>query len=139
VTPIQVFNYVNLIASKGKAKVPHFVMVDRLPENVQPDFESDLWDRIVLDMRAVIAHKNGTGKSAQPNIPGLKVFGKTGTAENSHGEDHAWFTGWAEYYDQKFSIVVLLENGGSGGTVAAPMARMVFSQIIHHREMAAEL
>ena len=139
VTPIQVFNYVNLIASKGKAKVPHFVMVDRLPENVQPDFESDLWDRIVLDMRAVIAHKNGTGKSAQPNIPGLKVFGKTGTAENPHGEDHAWFTGWAEYYDQKFSIVVLLENGGSGGTVAAPMAGMVFSQIIHHQEMAAEL
>ena len=137
VTPIQVFNYVNLLATRGIAQTPHFVRVDQLPENIHPNLESNIWDRIVSDMRAVIVDEQGTGKSAQPNVPGFKVFGKTGTAENSHGESHAWFLGWAEYYDKKYSIVVLVENGGSGGTIAAPIAHQVFSQIIHYNDMAA--
>ena len=137
VTPIQVFNYVNLLATRGIAQTPHFVRVDQLPENIHPNLESTIWDRIVLDMRAVIVDEKGTGKSAQPNVPGFKVFGKTGTAENSHGESHAWFLGWAEYYDKNYSIVVLVENGGSGGTIAAPIARQVFSQIINYNDMAA--
>ena len=53
-----------------------------------------------------------------------KVFGKTGTAENPHGEDHAWFIGWMKYYEKSYSIVVLLENSGSGGAVAAPIAKI---------------
>ncbi len=137
VTPIQVFNYVNLLATRGIAQTPHFVRVDQLPENIHPNYESNIWDRIVSDMRAVIVDEHGTGKSAQPDIPGFKVFGKTGTAENSHGESHAWFLGWAEYYDKNYSIVVLVENGGSGGTIAAPIARQVFSQIINYNDMAA--
>ena len=137
VTPIQVFNYVNLLATRGLAQTPHFVRVDQLPENIHPNFGSNIWDRIVSDMRAVIVDEKGTGKKAQPNVPGFKVFGKTGTAENSHGESHAWFLGWAEYYDKKYSIVVLVENGGSGGTIAAPIAHQVFSQIINYNDMAA--
>ena len=137
VTPIQVFNYVNLLATRGIAQTPHFVRVDQLPENIHPNFGSNIWDRIVSDMRAVIVDEKGTGKSAQPNVPGFKVFGKTGTAENSHGESHAWFLGWAEYYDKNYSIVVLVENGGSGGTIAAPIAHKVFSQIINYNDMAA--
>ena len=137
VTPIQVFNYVNLLATRGIAQTPHFVRVDQLPENIHPNYESNIWDRIVSDMRAVIVDEKGTGKSAQPNVPGFKVFGKTGSAENSHGESHAWFLGWAEYYDKNYSIVVLVENGGSGGTIAAPIARQVFSQIINYNDMAA--
>jgi penicillin-binding protein 2 len=137
VTPIQVFNYVNLLATRGIAQTPHFVRVDQLPENIHPNYESSIWDRIVSDMRAVIVDEHGTGKSAQPDIPGFKVFGKTGSAENSHGESHAWFLGWAEYYDKNYSIVVLVENGGSGGTIAAPIAHQVFSQIINYNDMAA--
>ena len=136
VTPIQVFNYVNLLATRGIAQTPHFVRVDQLPENIHPKLESNIWDRIVSDMRAVIVDEKGTGKSAQPNVPGFKVFGKTGTAENSHGESHAWFLGWAEHYDKKYSIVVLVENGGSGGTIAAPIAHQVFSQIINYNDVA---
>ena len=138
VTPIQVFNYVNLLATRGIAQTPHFVRVDQLPENIHPNFQSKIWDRIISDMRAVVVDEQGTGKSAQPNIPALKVFGKTGTAENAHGESHAWFIGWAEYYDKKYSIVVLVENGGSGGTIAAPIAHQVFSQIINYNNMAAK-
>ncbi len=129
VTPIQVFNFVNLLATKGLAKVPHFVMVDYLPKNVSPILNLDNWTKISNDMENVIMHENGTGKSALPDIPGSRVFGKTGTAENPHGKDHAWFIGWIQLKDQMFSVVILLENAGSGGAKAAPLARKVFQSI----------
>ena len=46
------------------------------------------------------------------------------------GDNHAWFVGWADYNNEKYSIVILLENAGSGGTVAAPMAKKVFNKLI---------
>ena len=87
-------------------------------------------------MRAVINHGNGTGRKAQPEINGMEIFGKTGTAENPHGENHAWFIGWAEYLDEKYSIVILLENAGSGGGVAAPLAKIIFSQFASTKNLA---
>ena len=128
VTPIQVLNYVNLLATRGSSPVCHFVMANNLPQNVRPELDSSTWDRILFDMRKVIIHDKGTGRKAQPAIKGMKIFGKTGTAENPHGDDHAWFIGWAEYLGEKYSLVLLLENGGSGGTVAAPIAKKIFSQ-----------
>jgi penicillin-binding protein 2 len=132
VTPIQVFNFINLLATKGLAKVPHFVMVDYLPNNVSPILSLDIWSRISDDMENVLVHENGTGKSAYPNIQGIKVFGKTGTAENPHGKDHAWFIGWIEFENQMYSTVVLLENSGSGGSKAAPVAKEVFQSIYNN-------
>ena len=81
-------------------------------------------------MGQVVSHAKGTGKNADPAIQGVEIYGKTGTAENPHGEDHAWFIGWVQYEERKFSIVVLLENSGSGGAVAAPVAKNVFDKII---------
>lgn len=136
VTPIQVLNYINLLATRGSSPVCHFVMVGNLPGNVHPELESTTWDRIINDMRAVINHGNGTGRKAQPEINGMEIFGKTGTAENPHGENHAWFIGWAEYLDEKYSIVILLENAGSGGGVAAPLAKIIFSQFASTKNLA---
>ena len=79
---------------------------------------------------ARVFYKNGTGKKADINVKGFDLYGKTGTAENPHGDNHAWFVGWANYNNKKFSIVILLENAGSGGAVAAPMAKKVFSKLI---------
>jgi len=129
VTPIQVLNYLNLLATRGNAYRPHLVMVDEPPVNEIPTLKDETWDRIISDMRLVITDENGTGKNAEPDIPGMLVYGKTGTAENAHGESHAWFIGWAEYADQKYSVVILLENAGSGGKVAAPIAKMIFNEI----------
>ena len=81
-------------------------------------------------MRDAVKDKNGTGKKADLNIKGFELYGKTGTAENPHGDNHAWFIGWADYFGKKYSIVVLLENAGSGGGVAAPMARIIFDKLI---------
>ena len=129
VTPIQVLNYLNLLATRGNAYRPHLVMIDEPPVNEIPTLKDETWDRIISDMRLVITDENGTGKNAEPDIPGMLVYGKTGTAENAHGESHAWFIGWAEYADQKYSVVILLENAGSGGKVAAPIAKMIFNEI----------
>lgn len=127
VTPIQVFKYINLIANKGHSNSPHFVLTDNQENETSLTLDDKIWMQIHHDMRQVIIHENGTGKSAQPNIPGMVVYGKTGTAENPHGDNHAWFVGWLEYNNEKFSVVILMENAGSGGAVAAPMAKEVFT------------
>ena len=92
---------------------------------------NEIWDKIIFDMGKVVTDEKGTGKGAAPLNSNAKVFGKTGTAENPHGEDHAWFIGWMKYYGKNYSIVVLLENSGSGGAVAAPIAKNIFDKIIN--------
>ena len=133
VTPIQVLNYINLISTRGNSPNCHFVIVDNLPENSNPQLEEIIWKQVFEGMRSAIADKKGTGRKSDPKIDGLIIYGKTGTAENPHGDNHAWFVGWAEYLNEKYSIVVLLENGGSGGAVAAPLARKVFTEIINNK------
>lgn len=65
--------------------------------------------------------ENGTGTQAKIN--GITVAGKTGTAENASGNNHAWFVGFAPAEDPKIAVVVLLEEEGStGGSKAAPIA-----------------
>jgi len=130
VTPIQVFNYTNLLATKGIASSPHLVLSTKTELRSNLNLSSHTWDRITFDMNQVIVNINGTGKNANPLVESVDVYGKTGTAENPHGEDHAWFIGWLDYEGQKVSIVVLLENAGSGGAVAAPLARKVFNNIL---------
>ena len=136
VTPIQVLNYINLISTRGKSPSCHFVMVDNLPKNSKPELEEKHWKQVYDGLSSAIISKNGTGRKSDPLINGLKVYGKTGTAENPHGDNHAWFTGWAEYLNKKYSIVILLENAGSGGAIAAPMAKLVFKKLINEKIVA---
>ena len=66
--------------------------------------------------------RRGTGKNA--NIRNVRVAGKTGTAENETDKTHAWFVGFAPEENPKIAIAVILENDGStGGSSAAPIAR----------------
>ncbi len=66
--------------------------------------------------------KSGTGTNA--SIKNVKVAGKTGTAENASGKSHAWFIGFAPADNPKIAIAVVLEEeGSSGGSSAAPIAR----------------
>ncbi len=80
----------------------------------------------------------GTATSAFSRI--VEIAGKTGTAQVSahsagrknlsyHLRDHAWFVGFAPYRDPVFVIGVLVEHGGSGGAVAAPIARRILERI----------
>ncbi|HYM68299.1 MAG TPA: penicillin-binding transpeptidase domain-containing protein, partial [bacterium] len=88
--------------------------------------------QIAADMVEVV--RSGTGTAAQ--LPGVAVAGKTGTAENPHGQTHAWFIAFAPADHPTVAIALLLENAGVGGQVAAPAARQVLAAAL--RAQAAE-
>ena len=78
-----------------------------------------------------LAVSGGTGTAAQ--IPGIRVAGKTGTAEIGRGNIHTtWFAAFAPADAPKIAIAVVVENqnGGFGGTVAAPIARQVMEALL---------
>jgi len=70
----------------------------------------------------------GTGTAAR--VQGVRVTGKTGTAENPAGKDHAWFIGSAELPARKIVFAIIVENGGGGGTEAAPIARDIIESLM---------
>lgn len=79
-------------------------------------------ERIREGLLAVVEDPRGTGGLVR--LDGIAVAGKTGTAETGGGRpDHAWFAGYAPADQPRVAFVVLLENGGSGGKAAGPVAR----------------
>lgn len=64
-------------------------------------------------------------------VEGVRIAGKTGTAQNPHGEDHALFICYAPADAPEIAIAVLLENAGHGGSEAAPVAQKVLNAFFH--------
>ncbi len=135
-TPIQLCQMVAMIANGGKRIKPHIVdrikdpdgtvifRFDETPQKV-PQIDLSLLRIIQRSMRAVIAGETGTGRAAA--IPGTAICGKTGTAQNPHGADHAMFVAYAPAGDPRIALAIVLEHAGHGGAMAAPMARKIFS------------
>jgi peptidoglycan glycosyltransferase len=65
------------------------------------------------------------GYAARAAIPGVRVGGKTGTAEVGDGTSHSWFIGFAPAENPRVAVAVVLERQGSGSDVAAPAAQRV--------------
>ncbi len=83
-------------------------------------------DVIADAMRAVVT--GGTGRRAA--VPGLKVCGKTGSAQVAGQEEtNAWFIGFLDEPDLPYALCVVVQDAGGGGQVAAPLAGMIFSQL----------
>jgi penicillin-binding protein 2 len=59
------------------------------------------------------------------------VAGKTGTAQNPHGNDHALFIGFAPVEHPRIAVAVLVENAGHGSTAAAPIAQKMLQAFFH--------
>jgi penicillin-binding protein A len=97
--------------------------------HLKPDRLATPIKRLTADQLArmmELAVQGGTGTPAQ--IPGIRVAGKTGTAETGRANiNTTWFTAFAPVEAPKIAIAVVVENqrGGFGGTVAAPIARQV--------------
>ncbi len=81
----------------------------------------------IKDMMVDVVEK-GTGRSAR--ISGINVAGKTGTAEVQDKESHAWFIGFAPADDPQIAVAVIVENGGGGGKVAAPIVRNIINDYL---------
>jgi penicillin-binding protein 2 len=80
-------------------------------------------------LEAVVMDPSGTGKRAQ--VKPFRVGGKTGTAQNPHGGDHALFVGYAPADDPRIVVVAVLEESGHGGVIAAPAAQRVLDAYLN--------
>ncbi len=136
VTPLQMAVYTATIANRGTHIQPHAVraIYNKKLGKLQPiEYESTklplnpgIWDVIIQGMYDVVNTPGGTARNAR--VDSLTVCGKTGTAQNPHGQDHSWFVCFAPRENPKIAICVMLENAGFGGTHAAPLAQKVMTK-----------
>jgi len=130
-TPLQIMNIMAVMANKGYAMKPFIVKAittdnRRIIKLTEPKrlFEIKVSEDVINIMRNalrfVVQSNKGTGAKAR--IKGIISAGKTGTVENPHGETHAMFAGFAPFDNPQIVIFVLIEHGGGGGEVAAPVA-----------------
>lgn len=137
VTPLQLAQYAGALANGGTLYPPHAVkqIVDaqtgavRTPELPSPRLlpvDSEHMTTVRKGMRGLVMDK---GVFLQWNGP--EAAGKTGTAQNPHGEDHAWFIGFAPYDDPEIAVAVLVEHGGFGATVSAPLAGLMIEKYLN--------
>lgn len=133
-TNLQLANVAAMLANRGFYYQPHLVKatieegqsVERTVDRVEVGIDSSTFIPIIDGMEFVVS--SGTARLAQ--IPDIKVCGKTGTAENPQGEDHSIFFAFAPKEDPKIAIVAYVENGGSGGAMAAPMASLIMEKYL---------
>jgi peptidoglycan glycosyltransferase len=132
-SPLSMALVVAAVLNDGDAPRPHLVQSVRSPDGWRLQGEPRgnwLTDAMRTDTaRAVREMMIGvvtSGSGGAAAVPGLTVGGKTGTAQlGGAAAPHAWFIGFAEDGDHSVVIAVVVENGGSGAHVAAP----VFAQV----------
>jgi penicillin-binding protein A len=134
VTPLQMAMVAATVANHGVEMRPQLIERIMSPgghtiSHLKPDRLARPIKRLTADQLTrmmELAVQGGTGTPAQ--IPGIRVAGKTGTAETGRANiNTTWFTAFAPVEAPKIAIAVVVENqrGGFGGTVAAPIARQV--------------
>ncbi|MCC6476184.1 penicillin-binding protein 2 [bacterium] len=139
-TPMQMCAFTAAIASDGVWKEPYLVegifdpstrVLEKraIPDSLPP---SDAWPQAIemaqLGMREVVWGAAGTARSQKNDS--TRIAGKTGTAQNAHGDDHGWFIGYGPYDDPRYSVCCLVEFGKSGSGAAAPLAGAVLKNLI---------
>jgi peptidoglycan glycosyltransferase len=143
VTPLQMAMVAAGIANGGDVMKPYLVQEVQAPDLSRLSITSpEVLSRAVpvtvartLTAMMELVVKDGTGTRAQ--IAGVRVAGKTGTAQHREGaHPHAWFVGFAPADNPIVAVAVLIENGGNagseatGGRVAAPIARAVMQAVL---------
>jgi penicillin-binding protein A len=139
VTPLQMAEVAAAVANGGKLMKPHLTdrIIDtdgRTVERISPEVQSTVMkpstaSGVTAMMEGVV--NNGTGTQAQ--IPGVRVAGKTGTAETQIGKttNNVWFIAFAPADNPRVAIAVTMEKQiGFGGDVAAPVAKAVMESLL---------
>ena len=150
-TPIQLAVATAALANNGRMLRPQIVHAEQLPESTEllphhPQVvetitinEQQHWDHVIKSMVDVVHSARGTARRIGKDSP-YTIAGKTGTAQvfglkqdekydaDAIAEklrDHALFIGFAPADKPKIAVAVIVENGGGGGSVAAPIARII--------------
>lgn len=154
VTPVQLARAVATLASKGRVVQPRVVGTIKSPlteDNPYPrgpaekiSIDPAHWRTVVDAMIDVVHSQAGTAKGIAPGLS-YHIAGKTGTAQvftvrqdqdykkmrvKETLKDHAWFIAFAPAEEPRIAVAVLAENGGHGGSVAAPIAKAVIEQYL---------
>lgn len=132
-TPLQMALVASAVANGGEIMQPY--LVEKIVErDGLAAFEQRprVWRKAIKPETARALNElmqkavaEGTGKGAK--ISGIQVAGKTGTAEVGSKRPHAWFVGFAPADDPQVAVAVVVENGGTGGRIAAPIAREIMA------------
>ena len=133
VTPIQMVRYVAALGT-GKLVTPHLAvaLIDpdgeerpiAVPEPVPLPTDEWIQELIRDAMQRVTEGQFGTAHRTM--VPGFHVAGKTGTAENPHGDAHSWFVGFAPRENPTIAVATICENAGHGSDIAAPITGGLF-------------
>jgi penicillin-binding protein 2 len=138
VTPLQVARFTAALANGGTLYRPQIIesitnasgiaTYSFAPEaNGSLPISAETLETLLAGMRGVVRSNIGTANDQLGDL-GITLYGKTGTAENPLGDSHAWFTGFSETprTDRPdVAVTVIIENGGEGSEVAAPVFRRV--------------
>lgn len=136
VIPLQIANIAAIFANRGYYYTPHFIKTIGENGDVPLEYQEPHYTMVSPEyfeiaaeaMRKVVEEPGGTARQAR--IEGVSVCGKTGTAENPHGEDHSVFIAFAPKDDPKIAIAVYVENAGFGGTWAAPISSLMIQKYL---------
>jgi penicillin-binding protein 2 len=133
-TPLQIANLGATIANRGYYITPHVVkevkggaLADSLLTKHVTKVEPKYYEFVCEGMRKAVL--GGTCKGAA-YLP-FEACGKTGTAQNPHGQDHSAFMGFAPKDDPKIAICVYVENGKWGATYGVPIGALMMEQYIN--------
>jgi penicillin-binding protein 2 len=154
VTPLQLARMMAAVANGGTLWKPRLVQrivtpEGRLLQDEPPTVQArvELAPVVFEFLREALTTvvEAGTGKGAR--VPGLRVAGKTGTAQTHEfrsdverkrrDQDHAWFAGFAPVEDPQVVVVAFAERAGLGGQVAAPIAREVLKAVFFEKVAGA--
>jgi penicillin-binding protein 2 len=153
VTPMQIARFTSAVANGGVLWKPRLVQrVERRDRGVvwsdggkvlgHVELSPMVWAFLRQSLWSVV-NEGGTGAAAR--IPGYDIAGKTGTAQTiaksraDRGQDHAWFASFAPVRDPEIVVVVLVERGGRGGQVAAPIARKIYDAVFLEKVASLDL
>lgn len=132
-TPMQIANLCTIIANRGWFITPHLVKkIQGMP--LDPLYtrrrvtmiKSWCFPPVIEGMRGAVLHGSASGAA----VPGIDVCAKTGTAQNTAGKDHSILMCFAPADKPKICLLVFVENGGFGATLAAPMAGLLMEKYL---------
>ena len=143
VTPLQMANLAAIFANKGYYYTPHLVKaINGNPKRIPAKFQEKI--SVGVDARHFDLIQDAMaeaiyGTAARAVMTDLVIAGKTGTAQNPHGEDHSVFVAFAPKDNPKIAIAVYVENAGWGGRAAASTASLMIEKYIRRTISRPEL